>query len=134
MRISDWSSDVCSSDLHAFLENYFKLNPSFAVYQGRHEFDGQLPDWSNKGLQAQRDFLKQAIAEAKAFDQAKMTKEQKFQRAYLIAVAQGQVFRLEAAAFTHHNPAYYIANGIDPNVYISRPLPTWTTHNKAISD
>src|SRR3546814_5989192 len=51
---------------HAFLENYFKLNPSFAVYQGRHEFDGQLPDWSNKGLQAQRDFLKQAIAEARS--------------------------------------------------------------------
>src|SRR3546814_5790845 len=33
---------------HAFLENYFKLNPSFAVYQGRHEFGGQLPDWRSE--------------------------------------------------------------------------------------
>src|SRR3546814_4346659 len=81
---------------HAFLENYFKLNPSFAVYQGRHEFDGQLPDWSNKGLQAQRDFLKQAIAEAKAFDQAKMTKEQKFERAYLIARSEEHTSELQS--------------------------------------
>ncbi|MFN7029764.1 MAG: DUF885 domain-containing protein, partial [Sphingopyxis sp.] len=26
-----------------FLAGYFPLNPTFAVYQGKHEFDGQLP-------------------------------------------------------------------------------------------
>src|SRR3546814_17189002 len=56
---------------HAFLENYFKLNPSFAVYQGRPEFDSQLPDWSNKGLQRKSDILKTANAEARALRQTK---------------------------------------------------------------
>jgi hypothetical protein len=29
-----------------FLEAYFKAEPKFAVEAGRHEFDGQMPDWS----------------------------------------------------------------------------------------
>ena len=33
-----------------FQEAYFKANPTFAVYQGRHEFDGQLPDWTADGI------------------------------------------------------------------------------------
>src|SRR3546814_1270347 len=84
-----------------------------------------------RSLQAQRDFLKQAIAEAKAFDQAKMTKEQKFERAYLSAVAQCQLFWLEDADFPHHNPAFYIGNGLDPNVYIARPYADAPTRMKA---
>ena len=31
--------------LDGFLTGYFPRNPDFAVYQGRHEFDGKLPDW-----------------------------------------------------------------------------------------
>ena len=33
-----------------FISGWFKLDPAFAVYEGKHEFDGQLPDWSNAGL------------------------------------------------------------------------------------
>src|SRR3546814_8888504 len=60
-----------------------------------------------------------------------MTKEQKFERAYLIAVAQGQLFWLEDADFPHHNPAFYIGNGLDPNVYIARPYADAPTRMKA---
>src|SRR5688572_30038132 len=45
----------------AFLERTFQLDPYFAVYQGRHEFDGQLPDWSPAGLKLTGDFLRQSI-------------------------------------------------------------------------
>ena len=51
-----------------FLKGYFPLNPNFAVYQGKHEFDGQLPDWSPEGLEKQAAYLEKAIADAKAFD------------------------------------------------------------------
>ena len=27
-----------------------QANPLFAVYQGRHDFDGRFPDWSDAGL------------------------------------------------------------------------------------
>ena len=33
-----------------FIEEYFKAQPFFAVLQGRHEFDGQMPDLSAAGI------------------------------------------------------------------------------------
>ena len=38
--------------METFLDGYFKVNPTFAVYQGKHEYDGQLPDWSPEGIKA----------------------------------------------------------------------------------
>jgi len=114
-----------------FIEGYFKQDPYFAVYQGRHDFDGQLPDWSEAGLKAQADFLKGALAKAEGFDAAKLSKEQLFERDYLIAVVKGKLFWLEDADKPHHNPSYYIENGLDPNVYIARPYADATTRMKA---
>lgn len=114
-----------------FLDGYFRLNPGFAVYQGRHEYDGQLPDWSGKGLKAQADFLTRAIAEARAFDPAKLTNEQRFERDYLISVASAQLFWLTEADFPRRNPAWYINNGLDPNVYIARAYADAPTRMRA---
>ena len=33
-----------------FIEDYMKAQPGFAVQSGRHEFDGQLPDFSAHGI------------------------------------------------------------------------------------
>jgi uncharacterized protein (DUF885 family) len=114
-----------------FIEGYFKQDPYFAVYQGRHDFDGRLPDWSEAGLKAQADFLKGALAKAEGFDATKLSKEQLFERDYLIAVVKGKLFWLEDADKPHHNPSYYIENGLDPNVYIARPYADATTRMKA---
>lgn len=104
-----------------FINGWFKLDPAFAVYQGKHEFDGVMPDWSPSGLKAQTDFLHKAITDAQAFDKAKLSKEDAFERDYLIQVARGKLFWLEDADQPHTNPAYYVGNGLDPNTYIARP-------------
>ena len=104
-----------------FIDGWFKLDPAFAVYQGKHEFDGVMPDWSPAGLKAQADFLHKAITDAQAFDKAKLSKEDAFERDYLIQVARGKLFWLEDADQPHTNPAYYVGNGLDPNTYIARP-------------
>jgi len=33
-----------------FIEDYMNAQPGFAVQSGRHEFDGQLPDFSAHGI------------------------------------------------------------------------------------
>ncbi len=33
-----------------FINTAFQDRPDFAVYQGKHQFDGKLPDWSEDGL------------------------------------------------------------------------------------
>ncbi len=114
-----------------FVEGLFRHDPYFAIYQGRHEFDGRLPDWSDAGLTAQAAFLKDSIARAQAFDPAALGQEERFERDYLIAVARGRLFWLTDADQPHRNPAFYINGGLDPNVYVARPYADAETRMKA---
>tara|TARA_R110002126_G_scaffold10236_18_gene45968 strand:+ start:7411 stop:9168 length:1758 start_codon:yes stop_codon:yes gene_type:complete len=124
------SSSVWGGYLSGFLDSYFPVNPTFAVYQGKHEFDGQLPDWSAEGLEKMIAVRKQAIADAEAIDPADLSEAELFERDYLVNVMQGELFWLEDADFPHKNPAYYIG-ALDPNVYIARPYADATTRMKA---
>ncbi len=119
-----------------FVERSFALDPAFAAYQGRHEFDGRLPDWSQQGLTEEIAFLKAAIAEAQAF--SALNQQQSFERDYLVAVARGNLFWLETADQPHTNPAFYMGS-LDPSVYVTRPyagadvrLRAYITYLKAI--
>lgn len=114
-----------------FIEGYFRLNPSFAVYQGRHDYDGQLPDWSDAGFAKRTAFLKAAIAEAQAMDLASLSRDEQFERLYLIQVAQKDLFWLDDADAPHRNLAWYFDNGLDPNVYIARPYANAETRMRA---
>jgi uncharacterized protein (DUF885 family) len=116
--------------MDGFLTGYYPINPTFAVSQGKHEFDGKLPDWSEAGLQAEIAYRKKAIASASAMDASKLTDAQKFERNYLIRVMEGELFWLEEADQPHTNPAYYVGK-LDPNVYIARPYADATTRMKA---
>jgi uncharacterized protein (DUF885 family) len=122
---SEWGGFV-----ETFLTGYFKVNPTFAVYQGKHEFDGQLPDWSPAGIKVGIDYRKKAIADAKALDASKFTDAQKFERDYLVHVMEGELFALEETGNFEKNPSAYLG-ALDPNVYIARPYADATTRMKA---
>ena len=51
-----------------FLDSYFATNPTFAVYQGKHEFDGKLPDWTPESIRRQIESLKTQRAQAMKFN------------------------------------------------------------------
>src|SRR5262245_25633774 len=90
-----------------FIEGYFELNPWFAVVQGRHEFDGQIGDWSAAGFARRVEFLRKAVADAGAFDTAQLSDAQRFERDYLVHVARGQLFWLADADQPRRNLTYY---------------------------
>jgi uncharacterized protein (DUF885 family) len=117
--------------LQRYIEQDFRSNPAFAVGQGRHEYDGQLPDWSETGLQNEKARLRSALAVAESFEPARLTREQRFERDYLIARTRGALFWLEAADQPHTNPAYYMNNGLDPSVYVTRPYAPAETRLRA---
>jgi uncharacterized protein (DUF885 family) len=116
----------------AFLESYFKHNPTFAVYQGRHDFDGRLPDLSGAGLKAEADFLDSQIAAAQSFDAKSMSKSDAFERDYLVSVARADLFWLTDADQPHRNPAYYIGI-LDPNTYVARNYADAPTRLRALT-
>lgn len=123
-------SSAWGSYLSRFLDGYFPANPTFAVYQGKHEFDGQLPDWSEAGLKKMVDIRKKAIADARAIDAGDLSEAEQFERDYLVNVMEGELFWLETADSPHKNPAYYVG-ALDPNVYIARPYADAETRMKA---
>ncbi len=101
-----------------FIEQSFQYDPAFAATQGRHEFDGKLPDWSEAGIAGRITALKAAIEEAQGF--TGLNEEQSFERDYLAAVARGNLFWLETADQPHTNPAFYMG-ALSPSMYIARP-------------
>jgi hypothetical protein len=113
------SADPWTSFRDRFLESYFEHNPHFAANQGRHDFDGRLPDWSPAGLSAKIEFLKTSRAEAERLDAAQLDEAARFERDYLVEVVNGDLFWLETAAWPARNPYYYAAQ-IDPNIYVTR--------------
>jgi len=88
----DWPAFV-----NNFIEASFKANPGFAVGQGRHEYDGQVGDNSQAGIDSEVARLKKAIADAQGYTDDKLTPEQRYQRDYLIAVDKGQLFWIDPA-------------------------------------
>jgi hypothetical protein len=116
----DWNRFVSG-----FLETYFEANPLFAVYQGRHEFDGRFPDWSDTGLQQWIRRLHQLRDSAAAYSIGPTDSAVLFERDYLINRIDHDLFWLEKADWPHRNPEYY-TDWMDPNVYLAReyaPLP-----------
>jgi uncharacterized protein (DUF885 family) len=113
----DWPAFV-----NGFIDATFKANPGFAVSQGRHEYDGQIADLSQATIDGEVARLKKVISDAEGFSDDKLTKEQQYERDYLVAVAKGQLFWIDPAGADqlHNNPASYL-NYIDPSVYITVP-------------
>jgi uncharacterized protein (DUF885 family) len=106
--------------MNAYIEETFRANPTFAVSSGRHEFDGQLPDWSPAGIAADAARLRNAIAAAGAFDPTRLSETERFERDYLMAEARGTLFFIETADQPHLNPAYY-SGALDPSTYVVVP-------------
>ncbi|MGH9947567.1 MAG: DUF885 domain-containing protein [Pyrinomonadaceae bacterium] len=113
-----------------FITDFFTANPNAGVYQGRHEFDGKMPDWTPEGLTKEIARLKSEREKAAAFKDADLDEHQRFERDYLISEIDKNVFWRETADQPHNNP-YYYSGALDPDVYVSRPYAPLETRIKA---
>jgi len=112
------ASAAWSQFTERFIEDYFKAQPFFAVYAGRHEFDGQMPDLSAAGIDQEIARLTQARSEALQFTEADLTPQQRFEREYVIAIVDEDLFWLERARWPFVNPVWYL-DRLDPHIYLS---------------
>ncbi len=120
--VSRSDSDRWDSFVDSFIEDYFVAHPSYAVYQGRHEFDGQLPDWSRAGIDREVERLE--AQRAMAGEISDLDERQSFERDYLISRIDRDLFWMRDARWPFKNPAFYLdwmSDNLDPNTYISRP-------------
>ncbi len=108
--------------VNQYIEDFLAAHPAFAVVQGRHEYDGQLPDWSAQGLAGEIVRLHQAREDALDFSDEELGEEGQYQREYLLAAIDRALFWLEKAEWPRVNPAYYfdwLSDSLDPSTYIT---------------
>ena len=103
----------------AFIESYMQAQPAFAAQAGRHEFDGQLPDVSAHGLKREIARLHDERDQIAAVDPANLEPRERFDREYLLAVVDKDLFWIEKTQFPFSNPSWYLGQ-IDPDMYLSR--------------
>jgi uncharacterized protein (DUF885 family) len=104
-----------------FVQSYFAAQPFFAAQQGKHEYDGQLPDLSAHGIKREIARLHDERDQLNAVDPAQLEPQERFDRAYLLNVVDHDLFYLEKAHFPATNPYWYLSGyNIDPDMYLSR--------------
>ena len=104
---------------NSFIEDYMTNQPVFAALVGRHEYDGKLPDLSSHGIKREIARLHDQQQQLTAVDASKLTPREQFDRAYLLAVVDRDLFWLEKSGFPFDNPSWYLGQ-IDPDLYLSR--------------
>jgi hypothetical protein len=62
------------------------------VQQGRHEYDGRLPDWSAGSIQANVQWLHTQRAQTEMIDQNSLSARQRFERQYLLSRIDTDLF------------------------------------------
>lgn len=102
-----------------FVEETFKAQPNYAVWAGRHEFDGRFPDWSASGIKKEITRLHVARKRATSFRDSELDDNQRFERDYLLAVIDDDLFWLEAVKWPFRSPTFY-SWGLSPQVYVAR--------------
>jgi hypothetical protein len=105
------------------VEGYLKAHPNFAVVQGRHEYDGQLPDWSAAGIAAEIKRLHATKDRLTAVPDSALDGPARFERDILLARMDRDLFWLETAEAPFTNPAFYLdwmVDNLDPSPYLTR--------------
>jgi hypothetical protein len=103
----------------SFIQSYLDARPFFAAQAGRHEYDGQLPDLSNHGIRREIARLHDQRDQVAAVDPKTLEPRERFDREYLLAVVDRDLFWLEKAKYPFSNPSWYI-DKIDPDMYLNR--------------
>lgn len=104
------------------IEAHIEAHPQWAVTQGRHEFDGQLPDWSRAAIEAEITRLHQVRDEAMAYAAKQMSSDQLYQREYLVSRVEQDLFWMEKAQLPFRSPQFYfgwMGDSLDPSAYIA---------------
>ncbi len=112
-----------------FIESFFKAHPQFAVSVGRHEYDGELPDWSAAAIHAEVARLKAFRDRVTAFPDAQLSNAERFEREYLLTRIDREIFWRDQADAPFRNPEFYLGmsdggDSLDPSAYVVRPYGT----------
>ena len=102
-----------------FVESYFKQNPDWAVYYGRHDYDGQISDYSDKGIQERLVWYKNQKELAQQYREVDLSEEQRLEKQNLLRVIDENLFKIQIVRWPYNNANYYIWQ-LAPSIYLEK--------------
>jgi uncharacterized protein (DUF885 family) len=102
-----------------FVESYFYQNPDWATFNGRHEFDGQIADYSDKGIRARVEWFKEQKYSADKFNNADLNGEQLLEKKNLLRIIDENIFSMEILRKPYFNADYYFWQ-LAPSLYLEK--------------
>jgi len=111
---SNWNSFV-----NNFVESYFKQNPEWAAYNGRHEFEGQISDYSDKGIKEKVKWFKKQKELTEDFRNTTLTSEQLLEKENLLRIIDENIFFIETLRQPYINADYYSMR-LAPSNYLEK--------------
>lgn len=108
----DWDDLV-----NAYIEDCFAEYPLFAVQAGKHEYDGQMTDFSKEGLSERVQMFRHYKDTLESVDTAALTADQQFEREYMMSEVDENLFWLTSAKWYVRNPSAYF-DALSPDPYI----------------
>lgn len=96
---------------------YYRHNPERAVRAGLHQFDGQMSDLRPTAVAEYLAWIKKTRSEAESYGQLEGV--QAFERNYLVAAMNEEVFGVETTGYLTRNPLAYVSR-MGFSVYLDR--------------
>lgn len=121
---SEARSEPWDDFVTVFLDEWWRAHPIHAATAGLHQYDGLFPDWSRAGIQAEIDRLRLMRERATDFAPGALAGGQRFEREYLLAWIDRQLFWMDEAEWPFRNPEYYFdwsSDRINPDLYFTKP-------------
>lgn len=109
-------------------EALWALEPGWAVYLGRHEYDGLAPDWSEGAVAHQLARLEAVGARLEAADG--LTTDEEIDRELLVAQISKTQFEWRQLRVANRNPMPWIYH-LDPDLYLRRSYADEATRAEA---
>jgi Bacterial protein of unknown function (DUF885) len=119
-----------------YVEAYLREHPAFAAAQGRHEYDGRLPDWSEAGIRAEASRIARFRERVQRFPTDRLSPAERFEREYLLTRIDRELFWTTVADAPFRNPAFYLGmsdggDSLDPATYVVKPYAPVDTRARA---
>lgn len=113
------------------VEEYLAMNPHIAVDEGRHEYDGMVPDLSQDAIQKEWAWTEAKRETALKFPDEELSEAQQFERDYLVAELDGTLYWLEDVRLPAKSVTYY--TGAISTVYVTREYAPLAVRMKAFT-
>jgi uncharacterized protein (DUF885 family) len=106
------SIDTFEEWLDGFFASYYERRPVNATFAGVHEYDDQLPDYSEEDVRAALEEIRHLQSVGEAFAPAELSESQQLDQQLAMGALDIQHWELEGNHFHRSNPCLYTGEAI----------------------